>query len=634
MVFRPSLGLGLLLALPAFALASPYSQLVIFGDSLSDSGQFPDLLGPLDGIVPVDGVRMTNRIGPSYRDERDEPFAAVAPQYLAGRLGLAALPSTPALQDNDNPDGTNYAVSGYRTDQILASITDPDGSVVERSGVTLRERDGYLVDTPRIAPDTLFLINGGGNDIFQGQVVDAASADAAAANLVAGVAQLRRAGARHIIVSDLPDVGRTPAGAASGDAAQWTSLSTAFNESLRTRLAAEDASVILLNVRGLVSEVLADPARFGFDATLAQAEVCFNGYQCQMAPTWGIANADTDPARLMFYDGVHPTTALHAINADYIHSILAAPWEISLLPEIALGGLMAHQQQLRQEWQSARGDWQRQGDWHTFVAATGHSRDFEPGVGVSEASNEGLGLSIGSSYRLAEAWRLGFSLGLQDQRLETPTGSSYKLDAYLLSTFLQYQRKRFWADVGLTYGKLDYRDQERRFALGISERVEKGETQGAIGGASARLGYALGRQGAWSLSPYLSAEYARAEVDAWKENGDSASALHYQEQTRDSKRAGVGVEARVALGSRLELFGEVAREREFEDQARSVGLGLVSVPGFAYHLQGYTPERDHTLAALGVGVEIGQAFQARLAYQVRDAEERQHGANLSLTWGF
>ena len=58
------------------------------------------------------------------------------------------------------------------------------------------------------------------------------------------------------------------------------------------------------------------------------------------------------------------------------------------------------------------------------------------------------------------------------------------------------------------------------------------------------------------------------------------------------------------------------------------------MPGFAYHLQGYTPERDHTLAALGVGVEIGQAFQARLAYQVRDAEERQHGANLSLTWGF
>src|SRR5690606_10307297 len=215
MVFRPSLGLGLLLALPAFALASPYSQLVIFGDSLSDSGQFPDLLGPLDGVQPIGGLRMTNRTGPTYRDNQDEPYAAVAPQYLAQRLGLAALPSTPALQDNDNPDGSNYAVAGYRTDDILASIIEPDGSVVARSGVTLRERDGYLVETPRVDPDTLFLLNGGGNDLFQGRVADAASAGVAAADLVAGVAALRQAGARHIIVSDLPDVGLTPAGAAS-----------------------------------------------------------------------------------------------------------------------------------------------------------------------------------------------------------------------------------------------------------------------------------------------------------------------------------------------------------------------------------------------------------------------------------
>ena len=634
MPFRHTLSLSLLMALPTIALASPYSQLVIFGDSLSDSGQFPDLLGPRDGIEPIDGVRMTNRTGPTYRDNRDESFAQVAPQYLAQRLGLAALPSTPALQNNDNPDGTNYAVSGYRTDNILASIVEPNGSVVERSGITLRERDGYLVDTPQVNPSTLFLVNGGGNDIFQGRVADTAGAQVAAADLVAGVVALRQAGGRHIIVSDLPDVGLTPAGAASGDRAQWASLSSVFNDVLRNQLAAVDSSVILLNVRGLVAEVMADPARFGFDPAVAQADVCFNGFQCQMDPTWGITSASADPSRLMFYDGVHPTTALHAINADYIHSILAAPWEISLLPEIALGGLMSHQQQLRHEWQSARGDWQRRGDWHTFVAATGYSRDFEPGRAVSEADNDGLGITLGSSYRLTDAWRWGFSLGLQDQRLETPSHSSYKLDAYLLSTFLQFQRSRFWADAGLSYGQLEYRDLERNFALGISERVEKGDTEGAVGGATLRLGYALGRKGAWSLSPFISAEYARVEMDAWQERGNSSSALRYGDKTRDSKRAGLGLEARIGIGSRSELFAEVAREREFEDDVRVVDMGLVSVPGFIYSLQGYTPHRDHTLATLGVATEIGQAFQIRLAYQLRDAEERQHGANLSLTWGF
>ena len=79
MPFRHPLGLSLLLVLPTLSLASPYSQLVIFGDSLSDSGQFPDLLGPLDGVEPIGGLRMTNRTGPTYRDNRDEAFAAVAP---------------------------------------------------------------------------------------------------------------------------------------------------------------------------------------------------------------------------------------------------------------------------------------------------------------------------------------------------------------------------------------------------------------------------------------------------------------------------------------------------------------------------------------------------------------------------
>src|SRR3990167_2597445 len=215
----------LLAGLPAATQAMPYSQLVIFGDSLSDSGQFPDIGSPLLGGNPTGGLRFTNRTGPTYLGNNTEYFDVVATQRLASLLGLQALPSTPILPQllTGNPDGSNYAVGGYRTDQILNSITAVNGSVVNAGGGTIRTRNGYLVDVPRVDPDALFYVNGGGNDVLQFVVTDQASAAAAAADLLAGVAALQQAGARTIIVSDLPDVGLTPAGFVFGFRDAWSS---------------------------------------------------------------------------------------------------------------------------------------------------------------------------------------------------------------------------------------------------------------------------------------------------------------------------------------------------------------------------------------------------------------------------
>src|SRR3990167_8275547 len=242
--------------LPAATHAMPYSQLIIFGDSLSDSGQFPDLGSPLLGGNPTGGLRFTNRTGPSFLSNNSEYFDAVATQRLAALLGLQALPSTPILPQilTGNVDGTNYAVGGYRTDQILASITAANGSAVDAGGGTLRTRNGHLLDVPRVDPNALFYINGGGNDVLQFVVTDQASAAAAAADLVAGVAALQQAGARTIIVSDLPDVGLTPAGFAFGFRDAWSSASGLLNDELGSQLAALGGNVIRLNFRALLGE--------------------------------------------------------------------------------------------------------------------------------------------------------------------------------------------------------------------------------------------------------------------------------------------------------------------------------------------------------------------------------------------
>lgn len=53
----------------AFAAPSPYSTLIVFGDSLADAGQFPDLTGG------TPGARFTNR-------DANGNFAPVSPMIL------------------------------------------------------------------------------------------------------------------------------------------------------------------------------------------------------------------------------------------------------------------------------------------------------------------------------------------------------------------------------------------------------------------------------------------------------------------------------------------------------------------------------------------------------------------------
>ena len=375
-------------------------------------------------------------------------------------------------------------------------------------------------------------------------------------------------------------------------------------------------------------------ATYGFDPTVNQTDVCFSGSGCLADPTWGLGGLTSNPDRLMFNDGVHPTAAVQQISADYIYSILGAPWQVSLLPEMAMASLTGHQQQLRSEWQADRGAWQAVGQWRSLVGVSGQRQQFQRGEAVASGDSDGLGLTLGGSYRLAEQWRLGLALGLQEQSLEAgEADSEYDLRSYLLSAFAQYQQGRLWADASLSLGHLDYHDLERQFALGIAERSEKGDTDGQLWALSGRLGYDLANAGTgWRVSPFVSADYARVDVDGYREDGQRSTALHYGDQQRDSKRLGLGVQASYQLAPATRVFAEIAREREFEDDDRDLRLGLNSVAGNSFELQGHTPASGQTLAGLGISHALAETLHLRASYQFRGTDDRQHGVNLSLNW--
>jgi len=257
--------------------ARAYTDLYIFGDSLSDTGnldRFPYNLSPDLVLGPTE----------SFSD------GIVWHEYLSDSLGLAR--AEPSFDG-----GTNYAVGGARTDRSGTAnvIFFPDTGIEAQV-------DDFISDLPPggADPAALYVVWGGGNDMR-----DATSPSQAAgpvANLEQHVRSLAAAGATDIIFPNLPNLGRTPESIADGPAAMALAeeISIAFNTGLA--LAADsiesDLAVNLfrLDVFLAMEALSRDGGAFGFNNTTV---VCGN--------VDGPCDGD------LFWDEIHPTTAAHEL---------------------------------------------------------------------------------------------------------------------------------------------------------------------------------------------------------------------------------------------------------------------------------------------------------------------------------
>lgn len=120
---------------------------------------------------------------------------------------------------------------------------------------------------------------------------------------------LQTAGAKYVMVWLLPDVGLTPAINGTPLQAFSSQLAGQFNNQLVTRLQGINAEIIPLNIPVLLSEVFADPGRFGLATDQNLTATCFSGSGCPENARYGINSATPDPTKLIYNDGVHPTEA-------------------------------------------------------------------------------------------------------------------------------------------------------------------------------------------------------------------------------------------------------------------------------------------------------------------------------------
>ncbi|NNF16823.1 MAG: hypothetical protein HKN70_08740, partial [Gammaproteobacteria bacterium] len=145
---RQLLTLGVLSMILAFtpqAQATSYTSLVVFGDSLSDSGNLSDLflgfLGPDDEYADS---RFTS-------DFTDGTPGLVWVEHLAGLMGLTL--------DNSVAGGTNYAFGGATASGMGA--TPP--SISDQLGLYMSD---LMMSGVGLDDTGLFVVWAGGNDVL------------------------------------------------------------------------------------------------------------------------------------------------------------------------------------------------------------------------------------------------------------------------------------------------------------------------------------------------------------------------------------------------------------------------------------------------------------------------------------
>src|SRR5437588_9431015 len=300
------------------AQAAAFTQVIVFGDSLSDDGNIAHRVRDTIGFsYPSSNFNYSD-----YRFTDDTNTSPAANLYVGTWheqlektfLGLA-------LAKNSLDGGTDYAFGGATTkdgtqDRTIINNPFPFGGgdftiTIDNMGKQIND---YLASHATDA-NALYILWGGGNDLFDDHSTQSAIDTA---NRVGGlIVRLANAGARNFLVPNVPPLGAVPN--SFGDLTRVLTLNYA-SAIYRDRL----NSVIASTISGLAGSgitiqvytfdvwldlirVLGQPAHYNFVNTIDSAQ----------------GASGVNPDEYLFWDDIHPTTGGHHQLANEANRLLS-----------------------------------------------------------------------------------------------------------------------------------------------------------------------------------------------------------------------------------------------------------------------------------------------------------------------
>ena len=314
------LSVAIFLATPILvnAQAPAFTQVIVFGDSLSDDGNIAHRARDTFGFsYPSSNFNYSD-----YRFTDDTNTSPAANLYVGTWheqlektfLGLA-------VAKNSLDGGTDYAFGGATTkdgtqDRTIINNPFPFGGgdftiTIDNMGKQIND---YLA-SHAADPNALYILWGGGNDLFDDFSAQNVTNTATRVGML--MIRLANAGARNFLVPNVPPLGAVPnsfgdpnrvAGLDQASASYRTQLSSAVGSVVRG-FAGNGITIHLYNLDvwlGLI-RVLGQPAKYNFVNTIDSAQ----------------GASGVNPDQYLFWDDIHPTTGGHHELANEANRLLS-----------------------------------------------------------------------------------------------------------------------------------------------------------------------------------------------------------------------------------------------------------------------------------------------------------------------
>src|SRR5690348_6902689 len=671
---------ALALAISGSAAAAQFDSVVVFGDSLSDNGNIsiaeqlpfaPSRFTTNPGLVSMEhvadfyGITLT----PSLTGGTDFAFGGAG--VVNNSPGTpSSVPTLPAqLQTYLSATGGKadpnalYSVWGGANDLFYAATSAGAAATAQQliqqniqAQVQLAIANNVIPNDPTAIAAFTAQITPIVTQQVTAQVeaaagvstlMDAAQAQAsmqqAAQTELGLIAQLGQAGAKRVIVFNLPDVGQTPSSLAQGSTAtaQITGLSIVYNSALNAGLAQTGVDIIPIDTFGLIHEIIADPSRYGF--TNVTTPACSNanpslgslgcGPQGSTFPNQYAPGTDQT---YLFADGVHPTTAARALLGQYVVSVIQAPGQQSLLAEAPLAVTDSVNHGLRNQALSGMNQPSQGVRW--FANYDFNQQKLDATVNTPKSDNNQSTLTVGADVHPDEHLSVGMALsGANHRDSYDANAGGFKLQEYLVSAYAMYGWQQGYLGAIGSVGQLNYHDIDRTIALGPALRHESGSTSGSHVALAFTGGWLFGSD-ALRTGPYADVGYQRIRVSGFAENGGDSTAMTFARQEREALIGTLGWQVIgnwQAGGTALHPYAQVAWNHDSKADPREVRAGLVNMPG-TFGMPGFVPDTAWGSAGVGLNAQFSPGFSAWVSYDGRfsDSNERDNSLNLGAKLSF
>lgn len=285
-----------------FVSATPLHNMVVFGDSLSDNGNLYEFMKhQLPQDPPYYAGRFSN--GPVWVEH----------------LIASYFPNDPASHLFD------YAFGG-------AGVSEEEGDDVL---FTLRrEVNTYLLaNQDKASEDSLFVVWIGANNYLGMPSEVEETLRLVNLGITNSLKRLADKGAKHILVLNLPDLGRTPAAIEFDSIETMSYFSRQHNAALDTtvanlKLSYPDVEWLYFDLNQMFTHVIENPAEYGFTNING---TCYNAIVNEITKKSVLKMVASVKSKnqhacdgFLFFDLVHPTGLAHKIMAEKARLMLDA----------------------------------------------------------------------------------------------------------------------------------------------------------------------------------------------------------------------------------------------------------------------------------------------------------------------